>query len=84
MKKKKKTKTKSKVNHEMTLAWKVFDETVKNFWQRKIENELFFLGGVEEMEKQKIMKEMVAGKSPIISQIQNLRLNGCICGEEKC
>ena len=83
MKKERKTKGNHK-STEMTLAWKVFDETVKNFWQRKIENELFFLGGVEEMEKQKIMKEMVAGKSPIISQIQNLRLNGCICGEEKC
>ena len=36
------------------------------------------------MEKQKIMKEMVAGRSSIISQIQNLRLNGCMCGVEKC
>ena len=84
MKKKKKTKTKSKVNHEMTLAWKVFDETVKNFWQRKIENELFFSEESKRWKKQKIMKKMVAGKSPIISRIQNLRLNGSMCGEEKC
>ena len=62
-----------------SLWWNCQKFLAKKNWKRA-----FFLGGVEEMEKQKIMKKMVAGKSPIISQIQNLRLNGWMCGEEKC